>query len=268
MRNSFKLLIMLLTTNLYYGNAHGNLINIDLLEMSSPRLVNYHNSASGLFKNSQDSFQIFPNTNRGIPDILIDNTISGSSQFFGIITPSNPSAFFGVTDTINSDNKKPVSANWQFDISGLERLHMRVDIAAMGNFESSDWFSWHYSFDNSPEQLIFSSVVDESISQTYQLGNGVLTKIDDPLIVNNALLSNQFKPFFGALSGQGKKLNVTLRANTNGSDEAFAFQNIQLQAETSVITNVNEPQALLLMIIALIIILVKRRNHQFKNRDL
>jgi hypothetical protein len=105
-------------------------------------------------------------------------------------------------------------------------------MAAIGDFEAgADAFNWSYSFDGAPFQLLFTSTVDEAAQKTYTFANGNMAIHQDPMSMTPAggpttELSNALQTLTAALSGTGATLSLRLDANTNGDDEAFAFDNI------------------------------------------
>ena len=92
-------------------------------------------------------------------------------RFLGIFS-NNLDEFFCIVDTENGDNSGPVTATWVFDITGGTDLVLSVDMGAMGDFESDDFFEWTYSIDGGPTMVAFASSVDEAGSQTYTLEGG------------------------------------------------------------------------------------------------
>ena len=96
----------------------------------------------------------------------------------------------------------------------------------MGDFESSDSFVWTYSLDGGVPQTAFESTVDEAGSHTYTLEGGSTFTLNDPMLVNGTILTNDLATFSMAFAGTGSELTVTLTVSTNGGTEAFAFQNL------------------------------------------
>ncbi len=124
-----------------------------------------------------------------IPFAVLDDSLvifPGDTQ--GIIKDGNLDEFFGIVDTINPQNPSgPVSATWEFDVSGATGLVLSIDMGAMGDFESSDSFEWTYSIDGSPELTAFSSTVDEAGSFTYTLEDGDMFTLNDPMLVQGTI---------------------------------------------------------------------------------
>lgn len=207
----------------------------DLVNSTSTRLISY-TSFAPLFGSSGDAFGIFA---RGISDsisfALQDDSVSVfTSDTVGIIGETDSDQFFGIVDTENADNSGPVTAEWVFDISGASDLSLSIDMAAMGDFESSDSFSWEYSLDGGATfTTAFVSSVDEAASQTYTLDSGTVVMLDDPMLVGATMLNNDFQTLTTDITGSGSELILRLTAETNGGTEAIAFRNIDIQGAIS-----------------------------------
>jgi len=132
-------------------------------------------------------------------------------------------------------------------------------MAAMGDFESSDVFDWTYSLDGGAEMALFTSSVDENSSQTYTLEGGLMVTLNDPLLMNGMLLSNEFLTVTADIAGQGSELALFLRANTNGGEEAYVFDNIVI---TAAVDAVPEPASVLLLGVAGAALIGRRRNRR------
>jgi len=159
--------------------------------------------------------------------VLDDSAGSFSGDQLGVIGTSDLGNFFGASDTENPDNSGPLSAEWALDISSAtSSLTLAIDIAAMGDFESSDTFEFEASIDGGAFTTLFSIAMDAASSQTYTLEDGDIFILDNPLRVDGVLLSNQFQTFTTTLGGTGDELVVRFTADTNGSDEAFVFRNL------------------------------------------
>ena len=212
----------------YTPNLTAATVAFDMLGSSSQNLISHTNAYDGAFSSPGDGFQKYQ---RGLSPtipfaVLDDSLVSFPPDALGIIDDNNLDEFFGVTDTINGDNSDTVSAEWQFDISGASGVDVSIDMGAMGDFESSDTFTWSASIDGGPSQVLFSASVDEAASQVYILSGGASFTLNDPVLVDNVLLSNELQTFTAAVVGSGSVLTLTLEASTNGGSEAFAFQNI------------------------------------------
>jgi len=209
-------------------------IAADLTAGSPLNLTNFSNPYAGAFSSAGDGFDTYQRgVSATIPFSLLDDTlVTFPPDTQGIVDDTDLDPFFGVTDTENGDNSGPVSATWVFDISGGTDLALSIDMAAMGDFESTDTFEWEYSIDGGPTTTAFSSTVDEAASRTYTLASGTSVDLDDPMNAGSADLSNVFQSVETALSGTGAELTLTLTASTDGGSEAFSFRNIQIISDS------------------------------------
>lgn len=241
-------------------NCQASLISYDLLAPTSSLAVGYNNPFNNAFSSDEDTFQIYqPGANA--PNALLDKSTVTTSDNLGIITSSNSQAFFGIVDTINPNNlSNDVVAHWQLNITRLTALAFFIDMAAMGDFESSDKFVWRYSIDSSPYSTIFQGLSDESTTQNYYLEDNSLVVLDDPMTVNSQLLSNEFKAFSSAIVGTGNLLTLELAAKTNSGSEAIAFQNVLIRGVSNTVT-VTEPTSLAMLLMAAMLCFVKRQFH-------
>jgi len=249
----FASLICLVTINSYAA-----LISYDLLAADSSVQVNYTNPLNDAFSSTEDGFQIYQrHIDTDVPNALLDNSDIATSDNFGVITSSNSHAFFGIADTVNSDNPSDdAKAYWQVDITNLSTITLLMEIAAMGDFESNDGFIWRYQIDKNPFTTLFQGISDEDTTQSYRLEDNSLKTLNDPMTVNAQLLSNKFQAFSSPHLGVGKLLRLELIANTNGGNEAIAFQNVFIQGQ-STITAVNEPQTYTLLLLATVWLFLK-----------
>ena len=238
--------------------ASASLMTLDLLSPSSSPLVNYHNPYKNAFSNNNDGFQIYNRaTNSNIATNLLDNSLTITSDNLGIINSTNQDNFFGIVDTVNPNNlAEYASASWQIDISNLNSLLFLIDMAAMGDFENSDQFSWQYNIDGGSFVSIFKSSVEEDNAQNYLLESTNLVTLNDPLSINSQFLNNSFQHFSSPLIGNGKALTIVLNAKLNGTNEVLAFQNIRLNAQTNSL-KVYEPSSLILFAIALCLLITR-----------
>ena len=223
---SFSAALILLTVA--SGGAGAQVVASDLTGSASQNLLSYSNPYTGAFGSAGDGFQKYQRgVSATIPfSVLDDSLVSFPADSLGIIDDNNLDEFFGVTDTQNSDNSGPVSATWVFNIAGATDLALSIDIGAMGDFESSDTFTWTYSIDGGPTMTAFQNAVDESTSYTYTLAGGATRTLNDPMTMQDEILTNILTTFSAAISGTGSELTLTLTAQTDGGSEAFAFQNI------------------------------------------
>ena len=211
-------------------NAQEVVIASDMVNSSASNLITFNNPYNGAFASSGDGFQKYQ---RGVSPsipfaVLDDSLLTFQSDTQGIIDDNNLNEFFGVTDTVNSDNSGPVSASWTFDISGESGLGLAVDIGAMGDFESSDFFEITAAIDGGTTQVLITGEADEAGSQLYTMAGGALISLDDPMTANGNVLSNVLSTQRAAIAGSGSELTITLTASANGGSEAFALQNMQI----------------------------------------
>ena len=171
----------------------------------------------------------------GMPFALADDSVTGVSggafagDDLGIVDGTFPSSqtFFGSVDTVNGDNPDgTATAEWSFDISGATDLSVSLDMAAMGDFESSDVYTWSYAIDDGSFTDLFTSGVDESGSQTYRMQGGAEVVIDDPLQMNGVTLDDAFRTFTAAIDGTGSEMTIRVTGSSNGGDEAYAATNL------------------------------------------
>ena len=248
-------------------NSYAAIISYDLLAPDSSVNINYSNPFSNIFTSTGDGFQIYQrDVDTDIPSALLDNSNITTSDSLGIITSLNNRPFFGIVDTVNSDNiNSYATASWQVNITNLSTLSLHMDIAAMGNFESSDEFTWRYSIDDNPYTIIFQSITDENQVQSYRLENNSTFMLDDPLAIGNQLLSNEFQGFSSLSLGTGSLLKLELIASTNGGSEAIAFQNVLVQGQSNIVT-VNEPKTYGLIVLAVVLLACKSLSND-KSRE-
>lgn len=239
-------------------NGHATLINYDLLNANSLPAVTYSNPLSDNFSSSEDGFQIFQ-YGASAPNTLLDKSMLLASDRLGIIKSTNTRAYFGVVDSVNPDNpNNEAVASWQIDIRTFSAITLLIDMAAMGDFESSDEFSWRYSIDNNPYTTVFQANSNESSSQNYRLENNTLVSLDDPMEVNSTLLSNEFQTFSSDLIATGNLLTLELKATANGGSEAIAFQNVIIQGVSNTVT-VTEPTSITMLLLAGLLFFLKRQ---------
>lgn len=217
-------------------------VAFDLVGSASQGLTSYTNFAP-TFSSAGDGFGVYQvGVSGSIPFSLLDDSAGVfASDSLGIIdSAANLDAFFGATDTVNSDTTGPVSATWVFDISGYADLGLNIDFGAMGDFESSDTFTVSYSIDGGETQVAFDFTADEDDSQTYTLAGGAVEVLDDPLVetLTGTTLSNMLQTLSASIEGSGSELALTVTADTNGGSEAFAMQNITIDGVAQSVTGV------------------------------
>ena len=256
-RLNLKLLVLLLMF-LHVGNSQASLISYDLLAPDTSTNINYTNNFSNAFSSNQDGFQIYQQAvDLNIPLALLDQSTVNASDNLGIVKSANNKPFFGIVDTVNSDNPtNDAIASWKINIANLSAITFLTDIAAMGDFESNDRFEWRYSIDNNPFISLFQGVTNESTFQDYNLDLGNSITLNDPLTVNSIRLNNEFSTFTSSILATGNLLTLELNAKTNGGREVLAFQNVAIQAQTMAVS-VSEPKTGVIFILALLFLFAK-----------
>ena len=249
----------LLLVLLYVGNSQASLISYDLLAPDTSTNINYTNNFSNAFNSSQDGFQIYQQgAGLDIPLSLLDQSTVVTFDNLGIVKSANNNPFFGIVDTVNSDNPtNDAIASWEINIANLSAITFLTDMAAMGDFEASDRFEWRYSIDNNPFISMFKGLTDESSLQEYNLEVGNSITLSDPMTVNSTQLNNEFSTFTSSILATGSLLTLELNAKTNGGGEVIAFQNVAIQAQNMAIS-VSEPKTIVIFILALLFIVAKK----------
>jgi len=203
-------------------------VAFDMVGSASQNLTSYTNPFTGAFGSAGDGFQKYQRwVSATIPYSVLDDSLSiYTGDNLGIIKEGNTDIFLGVTDTVNGDNAGPVTATWVFDVSSASNMALSIDMGAMGDFESSDYFTWEYSIDGGATQTAFASTVDEAGANTYTLEGGASFTLNDPMLMDGTILTDDLGTFTTAITGTGSTLTLTLTASTNGGSETFTFQNI------------------------------------------
>jgi hypothetical protein len=159
---------------------------------------------------------------------------------FGIFPPSKTDMFLGFADTNNNDNASgDVSVTWTVSTAGFTNLNLSFEIAAMGDFESSDTLTFTASFDGGAAETLVTSTFEDTPDGdmfTYTLDDGSLaiapfqsdTTINDPFVVDGQLVINQLQAFTFPITGTGSQLTLTLNYNTNGTGEPMAIDNVSV----------------------------------------
>jgi hypothetical protein len=188
---------------------------------------------------------IGPNT-IGMPFAISDDSVApaagnsvfaGDTQGFIGITYEN-NGFFGVCDTQNSMNSGPISADFMFDITGETDLGLKVDLAAMGDFEAADVFTFEVDIDGGGFVPIITNFVDEAGFGQYQMDNLANNPVfvDDPLYMNGVKMHDFFKTVLSPIAGTGATLTVRFTATADGGSEGFAFDNLRVVPEPATLT--------------------------------
>ena len=190
------------------------------------------------FMNFGDIFGV-TNANTDAPDntpfAVVDDSDNTCATFFpndnnGVVPCTYPNLFFAMSDTENPNNMGPVSADWEFDISGAANLtSISIDMSAMGDFEASDHFVWSYSIDGGAFTDIFDMMANEAINATYTMADGDMFTYNDPMEVNGTVLLNTLTTFTANVNGSGNTLTLHLEGMGNGGGEAMAWGNIVIR---------------------------------------
>ena len=206
--------------------ASAQVVAFDMVGSASQNLNSHVNPWENAFTSPADGFQKYQRgVSPSIPFAVLDDSVTFPSDSLGIVKGGDTDVFFGVSDTVNGDTSGPVSATWSFDVSGASGMAISIDMAAMGDFEAADTFTWTYSIDGGPVATAFSASADESGSLTYTLESGSSITLNDPMTMQGSFLSNEFQTFSAPIAGSGTELVLTFTAETNGT-EAFAFRDI------------------------------------------
>lgn len=254
------LTLLVLTTGIWPVNARADIIAFDLFQSASLNLTGHTNPYANAFSSQDDGFQVYRRgVSPSIPAAVLDDSLFATpGDSIGIIDESNLDSFFGVADTENRDNSGPVSARWDFAVSGFADLALSIDMGAMGDFEVTDFFRWSWSLDGGLWTTLFESGVDETATRRYHLAGGGPFDLADPVTVGGVLLSNDMQTFSGPLTAFGDVLSLELTAQANGGNEAFAFQNLIVNGTRNTVA-IPEPGALLLFATGLIGLFLARR---------
>jgi len=179
----------------------------------------------------------------GMPFNISDDSVAGAQGsapfpadtlgFAGVAQDNN--GFFGVTDTVNPANPdNTVTVDFVFDIGGFSNLFLSIDFAAMGDFEGTgtiDFLNVEYAIDAGPFSAVFTSSIDEAISQMYAMDNVANNPVilDDPMLMNGVLLNDDYQTFTEGLAGSGSTLTLRFTMQTDGG-EGFGFDNVRVFA--------------------------------------
>ncbi len=180
------------------------------------------------FSSAGDGFGLFQRgVSPSIPFALLDDSTTFNDSV-GIVQSTDAAQFFGVTDTQNGDNNGPVTAEFTFDINGASNPFVSLDLAAMGDFEVSDTFTFEVAFDDGTFAPLFTLSTNEEGVLSYTLEDGRVIELNDPTVLSESgdAISNVFQNFFSQVEGTGDTLTLRLTAQTDGGSEAFAFRNV------------------------------------------
>jgi len=218
-------------------SSEAQVVAFDMVGSTSQNLLSFTDDPAIPFGSAADGFNKFQRgVSATIPFAVTDDSAgSFPPDTLGIIKTGNTDEFFGIVDTNNGDTAgRDVVATWVFDISGASDLGLSIDMGAMGDFEASpttgDFFNWSYSIDGGAAQTAFQSSVDEAATQTYTMESGTPVTLNDPMLVNGSLLTNDLTTYSAALTGTGSQLTLILTSNTDSGSEAIAFQNLIIRA--------------------------------------
>lgn len=147
---------------------------------ASPGAYTPDNSATnGNFPTSGfDMFGIINTTDSFIPFFLKDDSLTLPDDDAGILRSTDTDNLFAVTDPDNNDNPGGAfSAVWSFDISGWSNIDLSIDMAMIGDFESSDNYDFTYSIDGGSAQTAFAITADDDspkVSYSLTLESGAV----------------------------------------------------------------------------------------------
>ncbi|MGH1373233.1 MAG: hypothetical protein ACRBBW_14425 [Cellvibrionaceae bacterium] len=234
---------------LCHSSSHAGLIAFDLYNNKSLNLIEYNNPLEGAFSHSiDDTFEKHRQGAGNISEGLIDDSKDRSDSLGLIEKDQDFDEFFAVQDLDNAINPSgQATASWIFDIENSSNLSLSLDIAAMGDFELSDWFRWDYAIDDFDRQTLFELNTEQTKTQAYQMASGAILSLDDPLAIGNPvlgnpvlgdplfsdrLLNNKFQSFSAPIFGEGFKLKLLFTAQQNGGGEVLAFRNLKIEGQS------------------------------------
>ena len=150
----------IILASLGFNKIQAAIVAFDLVNGGSSKLNSFTDAPEIPFSSGGDGFQKYTRNpgNENIPFDLADDSISVfTTDTQGIVDETDLNPFFGLVDTVNSDTTGSVSAIWEFNVSGASELWVSIDVAAMGDFESSDVVGWTYSIDGGDGDASFRS---------------------------------------------------------------------------------------------------------------
>lgn len=232
-----------------FDKAFAGLIAGDLLASGSLNRVGYNNNWQSGFSSSEDTFRLVSVSELDtLPDVFIDDSKTDHSDQLGILVPDlmgSESDVFAVSDTKNSDTNSAVTATWQFDVSAATNSVFSIELAAMGDFERSDYFSLEIVAESLNWRQLFEFEVLESAQQSYQLGSGKSVTLSDPVALEGTMLSNQFQQFSWYIPDTDR-LDITFSARADGGQEAVLLRNMKVSGQA---VNVPEPSSWLVTLL-------------------
>ena len=131
---------------------------------------------------------------------------------------------------------------YTFDISDAVNLEFSIDIAAQGNFESTDASIITASIDGGDPLSLIGLFPDDNTSQEYFFENGSSVTVDDPMSANALLLDNGFQNFTIPIFETGSILTIEFIFTGNGPGEQVVLDNLVIRgdsADTFMIGDVN-----------------------------
>ena len=235
--------------------AFAGIIASTLTPTQDTNLMSYQNTWQSGFSSHSDVFAVVSGDSLlTLPDVFIDQSVFDAGDDLGILDQSildTQERYFAISDTKNSDTNDVVNAIWQFDISSGFDMTFSVDLAAMGDFESSDLLSLELLVDSQPWSQLLNFEVDEDASQTYEMSSGQQVVLNDPLGLEGQFLSNRFTTFSWQIP-DAETLSVRLAARADGGSEGVMLQNMAITGSRY---QVPEPSSSWLMMIGALILL-------------
>ncbi len=176
-------------------------------------------------------------TGGGLPFSILDESVAGfPGDSVGIISEFDTTTeFFGVVDSVNGNNSSgfgQADYTWTNTGAGTIVDSFSVDVAAMGDFEGSDQYRFDISVDGgSSFPFSASAAANEDIANVYTMDDGSLSTLNDPMIFDGAILTNDFTTF--TFSGLNLPVtgDIVLRfvGTSDGGSEAFAWTNANIE---------------------------------------
>ena len=256
MKRNLPFLLLAATSLLLTTKSHGGMIASALTDSSDVNLVQHENDFENYFSSATDIFQTISVSQLGAEQLIDRSALSPFIDTLGIVTPDHLGSVFAASDTKNADNTTgSVEALWVFDISGVENLTLDIDIAAMGDFESSDRLSIYYQVDGTPQTTLWTAQAQTNLQQNYQLSSGQSVSFDDPLAINGDLLSNQFTTFSADIAEKGQQLTIGIQASLDGGNEGIILKSMLITGDkqTQGPITVPTPPSIILFLLAFIL---------------